>query len=195
MMRNLRPALLASAAAFVVGSGLALGQPASAAAPEPALRANSPEGAAPPSKSGEAPAAANVRLDEAQLREATSIFDDTWSPFCPGRTLSSCTSGKAAEWREDVRKWLAEGLSREEVMARLQARVPGFTLDTIPDSEGVRYGPWVLGGLFVAALGVLGAYHARRGSLRPSETETTKEKEGSSVDRKALAAELEALED
>lgn len=131
--------------------------------------------------------------DPAQLREASAIFDSTWSPFCPGRTLASCTSGKASEWREDVRGWLAEGLTREQVMDRLQQRVPGFTLETVPDSGGIRIGPWILGGLFAIALLVLAWFHSRR--TPQTETREANPKQATGEEARLLARELELLED
>lgn len=145
---------------------------------------------------GGAAHAAEPELGPEQLREASAILGDTWSPFCPGRTLSSCTSGKAAEWREDVRRWLAEGRTREEILARLQARVPDFTLETVPETGGTRYGPWVLGGLFLVALAGLGLFHARKG-VGPAggEASTVTDAKPETADRRALSRELEELED
>jgi cytochrome c-type biogenesis protein CcmH/NrfF len=128
------------------------------------------------------------------LREASAIFGETWSPFCPGRTLASCTSRAASEWRQDVREWLAKGATREEVMDRLRERRPNFQFETIPNTEGMRYGPWVLGGLFLAILAALGVFHARR-SAGPTGGEASPVPAAPAVDRRALDRELEALED
>lgn len=68
------------------------------------------------------------------------------SPFCPGRTLQSCPSPEAARWVADIREWTAEGRSDEQILQRLQARVPGFALAGPPTSTG-----WLLGLLPVAA--------------------------------------------
>jgi hypothetical protein len=57
------------------------------------------------------------------------------SPFCPGRTLSDCPSSYAAEWRQDIRVWIAEGLSTEEIRKRLEQRLPeGAELSGAPDT-------------------------------------------------------------
>lgn len=130
-----------------------------------------------------------------QMREASAIFTETWSPFCPGRTLASCTSGKATAWRKEIRDWLSQGLTRQQIEARLQARVPGFELDTIPDSQGIQYGPWVLGGLFGISLLGLGIHYARAKTEGPSATpEDESAPERTGVDRRTLEAELQALE-
>ncbi len=85
--------------------------------------------------------------------EAASLASRLMSPFCPGRTLYSCSSQQAETWRRDIKDWLADGVSEEVIVARLQARVPGH------DIRGVPSGPWYWGipllavvaaGLFVA---------------------------------------------
>lgn len=69
-----------------------------------------------------------------QLREANAIATTIWSPFCPGRTLTSCTSRKAAEWRKDIRTWVADDMSADDIRRHLQARVPHFDMETYPRS-------------------------------------------------------------
>jgi cytochrome c-type biogenesis protein CcmH/NrfF len=61
------------------------------------------------------------------------------SPFCPGKTLNSCPSPKAGEWRRDIREWVGEGVPEPEIRDRLQARVPGFDLSIPPVKSG-----WVI---------------------------------------------------
>jgi len=60
------------------------------------------------------------------------------SPFCPGRTVSACPN--AGPWRDDIRKWVGEGVDPEEIKKRLAARVPEHNLGGVP---GNRLG-WVL---------------------------------------------------
>jgi cytochrome c-type biogenesis protein CcmH/NrfF len=55
------------------------------------------------------------------------------SPFCPGRTLDECTSPAAAAWRTDIRQWVEEGVSSEEIERRLEERA-GRDLDMVPDA-------------------------------------------------------------
>ncbi len=138
---------------------------------------------------------AEPQLTPEQLRIASSIMDDTWSPFCPHRTLSSCTSGQAGAWREDIRRWLAEGHTREQIIEKLQERVPGFTLNTIPDTDGIRYGPWVLGALFAVVLAVLAVIHSRRSSKVPPQTRAEPASAPGGRDRRLLDAQLAALDD
>ncbi len=55
-------------------------------------------------------------------RRAAEIYKSTMSPFCPGRTIDACPSPYATEWREDIRKWVIEGVSTDEIRRRLKAR-------------------------------------------------------------------------
>jgi cytochrome c-type biogenesis protein CcmH/NrfF len=66
-------------------------------------------------------------------REAESIARTVMSPFCPGRTLSSCPN--AGPWREDIRKWVGEGVSAEEIRRRLYERVPETNLTGTPPNR------------------------------------------------------------
>lgn len=80
-----------------------------------------------------------------ESRQVQTIVRNTASPFCPGKTLDSCPSPKASEWRQDINEWVAEGVPEAEIRDRLQDRVPGFDL-TIPP---VKWG-WIIPMLAVA---------------------------------------------
>ena len=83
-------------------------------------------------------------------RRAESIARSIMSPFCPGRTVSACPN--AGPWRDDIRKWVAEGIDPTEIKRRLAERVPEHNLAGVPKN---RLG-WVLPvGLGVGALGIL----------------------------------------
>jgi cytochrome c-type biogenesis protein CcmH/NrfF len=99
----------------------------------------------------QAAAAPAVSLPPDEIeREAESIARSIMSPFCPGRTVSACPV--AGPWREDIRKWVAEGLDPTEIKRRLAERVPEHNLMGVPKN---RLG-WVLPvGLGVVALGLL----------------------------------------
>jgi cytochrome c-type biogenesis protein CcmH/NrfF len=65
---------------------------------------------------------------------ALEITRTTMSPFCPGRTLDDCPSPYAGEWRGDIRKWVAEGLSTEEIRKRLRGRAAERDLSGAPST-------------------------------------------------------------
>ena len=89
--------------------------------------------------------------DPATEAKAFDIAKRTMSPFCPGRTLADCPSGKATEWRQDIRAFLKQGKSAAEIQKILNARA-GENLTGTPESSL----GWLLPvGLCVGALGVL----------------------------------------
>ncbi len=107
--------------------------PAAAAAPTPAAAAS----------------AAGLSEQESE-RQAEAISRSIMSPFCPGRTVSSCPN--AQPWRDDIRKWVREGVEADEIKRRLAERVPKHDLMGVPPN---RLG-WVLPvGLGIGALGTL----------------------------------------
>lgn len=91
------------------------------------------------------------RAENAEQR-AQNLTRSVMSPFCPGRTLDTCPSPKATEWRNDIRKWVDEGLSNDEIRRRLYARTPDVDLTGGPNT-GV--GSWFPVAAAVAALGLL----------------------------------------
>ena len=87
---------------------------------------------------------------------AYAYYNEVMSPFCPGRTLSACTSGQA----ENLRAWIliqaAAGRSREDVHAELFERY-GDVILAAPEAVGfgvtayvIPFGVFLLGGLVVA---------------------------------------------
>jgi cytochrome c-type biogenesis protein CcmH/NrfF len=74
--------------------------------------------------------------DRAESQQVQAIVRTTNSPFCPGKTLDSCPSPRASEWRQDINEWVAAGVPDEEIRARLQERAPGFDLTIAPVESG-----------------------------------------------------------
>jgi cytochrome c-type biogenesis protein CcmH/NrfF len=92
---------------------------------------------------------------------AYKISHDLMSPFCPGRTLSACTSPQA----DDLRMWLivqeASGRSREDVEAELFERY-GNVLRPAPLAEGFGLTAYVFPILAFFVGGVVVAVFLRR---------------------------------
>jgi cytochrome c-type biogenesis protein CcmH/NrfF len=138
------PALRRSLAGFAVAAALlvagAAGSPAWAdAPPEP-----------PP------------LTEQERDREAEAIARTVMSPFCPGRTVSSCPN--AGPWRDDIRKWVGEGVPAAEIRRRLYDRVPETNLTGIPPN---RLGWFLPIGAALLAVGALVV--ALRFLLKPSK--------------------------
>jgi cytochrome c-type biogenesis protein CcmH/NrfF len=93
------------------------------------------------------------------------LAHELMSPFCPGRTLSACTSGQAAELRQWIVMQEAAGTSRDEVVAILEQRF-GDVIRSRPEAEGWGMAAWLLP--VVAALAGLGvAFFALRRMVAP----------------------------
>jgi len=82
--------------------------------------------------------AASAEDAQQQLQRSAEIYKTTMSPFCPGRTLDACPSPNATAWRDDIRHWVSEGLSTEEIRRRLAQRTeqdltgaPSTALDAV----------------------------------------------------------------
>ncbi|MGD8861824.1 MAG: cytochrome c-type biogenesis protein CcmH [Myxococcales bacterium] len=89
---------------------------------------------------------------EQASRQAQGVARSIMSPFCPGKTVDACPSPRAGQWRREIRQWVEQGDSPEQIRARLQARVPGFDLSGRP---GARW-DWALplGAMTLATLGL-----------------------------------------
>jgi cytochrome c-type biogenesis protein CcmH/NrfF len=74
--------------------------------------------------------------DTGESRQVQAIVRTTNSPFCPGKTLDSCPSPRASEWRQEINEWVADGVPENEIRDRLQDRVPNFDLSVVPVKSG-----------------------------------------------------------
>ena len=101
---------------------------------------------------------------------AYKLPNQLMSPFCPGRTLSACTSPQA----EDLRLWLivqeASGRSREDVEAELFENY-GNVLLSAPLAEGFGLTAYVFPVIAFLAGGVVVAVFLRRQTRAVSNPE------------------------
>jgi cytochrome c-type biogenesis protein CcmH/NrfF len=122
---------------------------------------------------------------EEQARRSQDIARTTMSPFCPGRTIDACPSEYATQWREDVRAWVGEGVSTEDIRKRLKERsdhdltgAPSTALDSVMPILVV-----VISGLLLALL--------LRALLKPGKGTGDAKPKAASTDRSALDARLD----
>ena len=85
---------------------------------------------------------------EALDREATSLYQQVFSPFCPGRSLNDCPSAKAAELKDEMRAQLEAGQSGEEVLQDVFQRY-GEQYRAVPKFAGVGILVWLVPASFV----------------------------------------------
>lgn len=132
--------------------------------------------------------------EEEVERQAEALSRSLMSPFCPGRTLSACPSPNAHAWRDDIRKWVREGVPAGEIRDRLTKRNPEHNLTGSPPT----YAKWALIG--VGLLSVIVLIAALRYLLKPPPPPPTAKKDsvapaGDDKDWDAkLKQELDALE-
>lgn len=141
-------------------------------------------------ESARAEGAAELPTDAESERKAAAIARQIMSPFCPGRTVSDCTSEYAAEWRREILEMVRAGKSAEEIAREFEVRA-GRDLSGIPN-RGVGYGlPVTLAfGAGLVLVGLFSWLRRDKGSSAPAPVP-----EASRVDDERLRAELERLDD
>ena len=115
--------------------------------------------------SGLAQDASSPEADLATARQARAVAGEVMSPFCLGRTLSDCPSPAAAAVREQIHVWLENGLTEQDIKARLdkefgammEERGYDSTLSSVPSGASGWVVPIVilLLGAFVLAAAIL----------------------------------------
>jgi cytochrome c-type biogenesis protein CcmH len=80
--------------------------------------------------------------NEDVLRQAREIYNQIMSPYCPGKTLSNCSSGAAEELRADIRSRLAAGETPEMIIQSLVEEF-GESVLAAPPNEGVGRLAWL----------------------------------------------------
>lgn len=90
---------------------------------------------------------------EALDRKATNLYQQVFSPFCPGRSLNDCPSSKAAELKDQMRAELEAGKAPEVILNEVIQKF-GEEYRAVPRFTGVGMFVWLVPIGFVA-LGLL----------------------------------------
>jgi cytochrome c-type biogenesis protein CcmH len=109
---------------------------------------------------GCAPAPASV---EARARR---IESQVWSPYCPGRLLSDCSTRQAADLRDEIETRLRRGETEADVMAWLRSNY-GEQVLARPEASGAGLAVWLVPLAVIAAGAVLVVGLIRRWSAQP----------------------------
>lgn len=96
-----------------------------------------------------------VDLSPEQEAKAEDLFGSLLSPFCPGRLISDCPSGKASELKERIRTELSSGRSIEAVRQELYTEFGEDSLRPTPKDEGFGLVGWLLPAIFFLVGGVI----------------------------------------
>jgi cytochrome c-type biogenesis protein CcmH len=119
---------------------------------------------------------------EALDREATSLYQQVFSPFCPGRSLNDCPSSKAAELKDQMRAELEGGKAPEVILNEVIQKF-GEEYRAVPRFTGVGMFVWLVPIGFV----VVGLLIAVGLSIRRNKNHSTRPE----VSTPALSAEDE----
>lgn len=85
---------------------------------------------------------------EAIDREATNLYQQVFSPFCPGRSLNDCPSSKAAELKDEMRAELEAGKAPEVILQEVFTKY-GDQYRAVPPFAGVGMLVWLVPIAFV----------------------------------------------
>ncbi|HEX2239830.1 MAG TPA: cytochrome c-type biogenesis protein CcmH [Actinomycetota bacterium] len=85
---------------------------------------------------------------------ANDISSRVMSPYCPGVTLHDCPSEAAARLRARIIGWAEQGMSRAEIIERLEDEF-GTSVRATPPARGIGLLAWVLpAAAVIAGLGL-----------------------------------------
>ena len=129
-----------------------------------------------------APVATYAVTDEEAARRTRQMSDELKSPYCPGKSLLTCTSGQAYDLRNEIKAMMVAGKTNAEIIDTLELRF-GDEITNPPQpwyTFFVPFLPWVVGILLVGWV--------LRRWLKRGETETPSPQVApSEADRERLA--------
>jgi DNA-binding transcriptional MerR regulator len=126
-------------------------------------------------------------------QRAQSLTRSVMSPFCPGRTLDTCPSPYATQWRAQIRQWVSEGLSNDEIRRRLQQQAPDPKED-LSGGPSTGVGMWFPVTAGLASMALLAFVLKRLSKARVPSDPTPSTAKNSPAEVKAPAIDDAALE-
>jgi cytochrome c-type biogenesis protein CcmH/NrfF len=137
-------------------------------------------------------AAADERSEKLD-REATTLYQQVFSPFCPGRSLNDCPSSKAGELKDEMRAQLESGMPAEVVLQGVIDKY-GEQYRAVPRFAGIGIFVWVVPLGFVA-IGLLAALLVSLGRKKVAPVVASSRKDSiSDEDERRIAEELSKLD-
>ncbi|MEE9275231.1 MAG: cytochrome c-type biogenesis protein CcmH [bacterium] len=139
-----------------------------------------------------APLARGEAASAAPKADLQDVLGSIMSPACPGKLLLNCPSGEGAQLRELVRRKIAAGSTKEEIV-KYFVDVYGIESLPTPPAEGFYLTAWLLP--FAGLLGGFGVFCVlvRSWSRRRRESADAPEEAGGSPEggaEKSLEARL-----
>ena len=97
-------------------------------------------------------------------RRAYEVYQQVFSPFCPGRSLNDCPSSKAHDLKQEIRQQIEQGVNPEVVLERIFQRF-GDQYRAVPQYAGFGKLVWwaPLSFLTIGAIIALFIARGRRG--------------------------------
>lgn len=98
---------------------------------------------------------------------ANSVAQEVMSPYCPGVTLHDCPSSKAQELREEITEWARAGMTKAEIIGRLEDEFDS-SIRAVPRGSGGLFA-WLLPAAALVIGAAAAVLLARRWSRRRPE--------------------------
>lgn len=133
-------------------------------------------------------------------RKAYDLYQQVFSPFCPGRSLNDCPSSKAHDLKAEMRRKLEQGVPPEVILEDVFAQF-GDQYRAVPAYQGFGRLVWwapvlfVLSGAIIALVAARGRKSVQQPGSQKGDT-IGKNQSGSEQDelRKRIEQELAALD-
>ncbi len=102
---------------------------------------------------------------EALDKQSYEMYQQVFSPFCPGRSLNDCPSSKAHELKADMRAQLEQGVPPEQVLSQVFEKF-GDKYRAVPTFEGFGRFAWLapIAFLLLGAMVAMGVVFRRKKS-------------------------------
>jgi cytochrome c-type biogenesis protein CcmH len=117
---------------------------------------------------------------EALDKQSYEMYQQVFSPFCPGRSLNDCPSSKAHELKLEMRQKLEQGVPTDQILQAVFSRF-GDKYRAVPLFEGIGTMVWlapigfVVVGLTLAVAVVLRRKKASSRTSGPQEARVSPE--------------------
>jgi cytochrome c-type biogenesis protein CcmH/NrfF len=128
---------------------------------------------------------------ESPERVLQDLSNDLMSPYCPGRTISSCPSGNARKLEDQILEQARAGKTREEIEADLVDRFGSEIVGYAPRPV-VLYGTAIMALMALVLIAMVGRRWVRRSRVGVASSAPARRPEGAPG---PTQAELDALED
>lgn len=82
-------------------------------------------------------------LNQQQQQLFANITGKVMSPYCPGKLLSDCPSGKASELKSILRSKISSGATESDLMTYLEDQYGKQTIQSTPGTKGFDVVAWI----------------------------------------------------